>query len=71
MDGVRSVQRVGDRTEVHGDRRVIAHVGAALVRRGPVPDDLTVAMADLEDALVTLLDGASAPADRDLVGAGR
>ncbi len=71
LDGVRSVQRVGDRIEVHGDRRVIAHVGATLVRRGPVPDDLTVAMADLEDALVTLLDGASAPADGDLVGAGR
>jgi ABC-2 type transport system ATP-binding protein len=73
-DGVRSVERVGSRIEVHGDRRVIAHVGAALVRRGPVPDDLTVEMADLEDALVTLLDGASAPAGRtdvDLVGARR
>jgi ABC-2 type transport system ATP-binding protein len=77
--GVRSVRRTGDRVEVHGDRRVIAHVGAALVERGPVPDDLTVEMPDLEDALVTLLDGGaddgrSARSDRpaaDMVGAAR
>ena len=64
IDGVRTVQRVDGRVEVHGDRRVIAHVGAALVHRGTVPDDLTVAMPDLEDALVRLLDG-------DAVGAAR
>jgi ABC-2 type transport system ATP-binding protein len=74
LDGVRSVRRDGDRVEVQGDRRMIAHVGAALVRWGPVPDDLTVDMADLEDALVTLLDAAPAavrPVDGDLVGARR
>jgi hypothetical protein len=73
------VRRIGDRVEVHGDRRVIAHVGAALVARGPVPDDLSVEMPDLEDALVTLLDGdaghgGSGGTDRpaaDLVGAAR
>jgi hypothetical protein len=43
---------------------VIAHVGAALVRHGAVPDDLTVAMPDLEDALVSLLDGDTAGATR-------
>ena len=64
IDGVRAVQRVDGRVEVHGDRRVIAHVGAELVHRGVVPDDLTVAMPDLEDALVRLLDG-------DAVGAAR
>src|SRR5687768_3536967 len=71
LDGVHSVQRVGDRIEVHGDRQVIAHVGAALVRRGPVPDDLTVETPDLEDALVALLDSDSVPADLELIGAGR
>jgi ABC-2 type transport system ATP-binding protein len=71
VDGVGAVRRVEDRVEVHGDRRMIAPLGAALVRRGPVPDDLTVAMADLEDALVTLLDAAAAPAADDLVGARR
>jgi ABC-2 type transport system ATP-binding protein len=76
VDGVHTVARVGNRVEVLGDRRMIAHTGAALVRSGPVPDDLTVEMADLEDALVTLLDGppdatAFRPVDGDLVGAGR
>jgi ABC-2 type transport system ATP-binding protein len=79
IDGVRGVQRVENRVEVHGDRRMIAHVGAALVRRGPVPDDLFVAMPDLEDALLTLLDGLpdtdrpvdADPVDADMVGAGR
>ena len=79
VEGLRSVRRIGDRVEVHGDRRVIAHVGAALVARGPVPDDLSVEMPDLEDALVTLLDGdaghgGSGGTDRpaaDLIGAAR
>jgi ABC-2 type transport system ATP-binding protein len=75
IDGVRTVRQVGDRVEVRGDRRIIAPIGAALVRRGHLPDDVTVAMADLEDALVTLLEGADAPVpaarpvDGDLVGA--
>jgi ABC-2 type transport system ATP-binding protein len=60
LDGVQSVQRVGERVEVRGDRRVIAYVGADLVRRGCVPDDLTVEVPDLESALLRLLEGAAA-----------
>jgi len=58
--GVQSVRRVGERVEVRGDRRVIAYVGADLVRRGAVPDDLTVEVPDLESALLRLLEGAAA-----------
>jgi hypothetical protein len=57
---VQSVQRVGGRVEVRGDRRVIAYVGAELVRRDAVPDDLTVEVPDLESALLRLLEGAAA-----------
>jgi ABC-2 type transport system ATP-binding protein len=60
LDGVQSVQRVGERVEVRGDRRVIAYVGAELVRRDTVPDDLTVEVPDLESALLRLLEGAAA-----------
>ena len=58
--GVQSVRRVGERVEVRGDRRVIAYVGADLVRRGAVPDDHTVEVPDLESALLRLLEGAAA-----------
>ncbi len=61
LDGVRDLQRTGDRIVVHGDRRMIAHVGAALVDDGPVPADLSVEIPDLEDALLGLLDGTSGP----------
>jgi ABC-2 type transport system ATP-binding protein len=60
LDGVQSAQRVGERVEVRGDRRAIAYVGADLVRRGTVPDDLTVEVPDLESALLRLLEGAAA-----------
>jgi len=56
LTGVRSVARVDERIEVRGDRRIIAYVGADLVRRGAVPDDLTVEVPDLEAALLGLLD---------------
>jgi hypothetical protein len=54
---------------VHGDRQVIAQVGAELVRRGSVPADLDVDVPDLEAALLHLLaDPASNPTpDRELV----
>ena len=55
LDGVREVERDGERVTVHGNRRIIAHVGAELVRRGSVPDDLTVEVPDLETALLGLL----------------
>jgi hypothetical protein len=34
LDGVRDVAWLGTRVTVQGDRRIIAHVGAALVRWG-------------------------------------
>jgi ABC-2 type transport system ATP-binding protein len=56
VNGVSRVEQTGHRVTVHGDRRIIAHVGADLVRRGCVPDDLTVEVPDLEAALLELLD---------------
>ena len=72
-DGVRSVEQVGGQVTVHGDRRIIAHVGAILVRRGSVPDDLSVRVPNLEDALLELLEGepyadATVPVPADLTG---
>lgn len=58
LDGVHEVERAGARVTVRGARPVIAHVGAALVRWGPVPADLSVHVPSLEDALLGLLDGA-------------
>jgi ABC-2 type transport system ATP-binding protein len=56
LAGVQDVQRLGAQVEVHGDRRIIAYVGAALVRHGPVPMDLTAHVPSLEDALLRLLE---------------
>jgi ABC-2 type transport system ATP-binding protein len=56
LPGVTSVEVDAGRTVVRGDRRVIAHVGAALVRAGDVPHDLTVELPDLEAALLHLLE---------------
>jgi ABC-2 type transport system ATP-binding protein len=55
LEGVRQVSRVAAQAEVHGDRRMIAHVCAHLVGRNQVPDDLTVVMPDLEEAVLALL----------------
>ena len=55
LSGVREVGRAGARVTVHGDRRIIAHVGAALVLWGTVPDDLSVHAPNLDDALLSLL----------------
>jgi ABC-2 type transport system ATP-binding protein len=74
LDGVRDVEWDGRRVAVHGDRRIIAHVGAVLVRSGSVPTDLSVRVPDLEDALLGLLDGepaADAAAEDELVGGHR
>jgi ABC-2 type transport system ATP-binding protein len=60
IDGVKEVHRGTKRIQVSGDRRMIAHVCAALVQRGDVPEDLSVVMPDLEDALVALLNGDAA-----------
>jgi ABC-2 type transport system ATP-binding protein len=70
--GVRDVCAAAGRVTVHGDRQIIAYVGADLVRRGHVPDDLTVEIPDLESALLGLLDDDNVPARRpDLAGASR
>ncbi len=55
LPGVTGVEYQASRVTVHGDRRSIAYVGAALVRAGRVPDDLAVQVPDLEDALLSLL----------------
>ena len=60
---------------VHGERRVIAHVGAELVRLDQIPADLRVEVPDLESALIELLESDTAqprPVSRptaELIGA--
>jgi ABC-2 type transport system ATP-binding protein len=69
LDGVHEVERAGARVTVRGARPVIAHVGAALVRWGSVPADLSVHVPSLEDALLGLLSGADVTEDQgELVG---
>jgi ABC-2 type transport system ATP-binding protein len=55
LPGVREVRRTGATVELHGDRGMVAHACAELVRRDHVPADLAVLMPDLEAALVDLL----------------
>jgi ABC-2 type transport system ATP-binding protein len=68
LDGVRDVKRSAARITVEGSRATIAHVGAVLVRHGPVPDDLDVHVPSLDDAMLTLLNGGPA---RELAGGRR
>jgi ABC-2 type transport system ATP-binding protein len=56
LKGVHQLRRVGAAVTVSGDRRIVAHVGASLVRHGLVPDDLDVHVPSLEDAVLTLLE---------------
>ena len=70
LPGVHRVEVVDGRTVVVGDGSAIAHVGAALVAAGAVPDDITVEQPDLEAALLELLDAppaAAAVPSRELV----
>ncbi len=62
LTGVRDVLRCGPDLVVHGDRQVIARVGAELVRHDYLPDDLRVDIPDLEAALLSLLAEPAAPA---------
>ena len=55
LPGVTTATTDGARVTLVGERRCIAHVGAWLVRRGTVPDDLAVDVPDLEAALLALL----------------
>jgi ABC-2 type transport system ATP-binding protein len=75
-DGVRDVKRTGARVTVVGNRATIAHIGAVLVRHGPVPADLNVHVPSLDDAMLTLLNGgqggiAAPVTEEELVGGGR
>ncbi len=56
--GVRTVDTVGERVTIHGDRTAIAWVGAALTGSGWVPPDLWAHVPSLEDALLSLLEQA-------------
>ena len=76
LNGVRDVERAGARVTVRGDRRIIAHVGATLVLWGSVPDDLSVHVPNLDDALLSLLEPRAAeeapvPARSELIGGRR
>jgi ABC-2 type transport system ATP-binding protein len=76
LNGVRNVERAGARVTVRGDRRIIAHVGATLVLWGSVPDDLSVHVPNLDDALLSLLEPRAAeeapvPARSELIGGRR
>lgn len=75
LPGVHQVTQDHDQVVVHGDRSIIAHVGAWLVGHGPVPDDLRVDIPDLETALLALLDNPVAPQEaapaHELIGATR
>jgi hypothetical protein len=58
--GVRSVGLSGDRVELRGDRRMLAHLGAHLVatskaRGSAVPIDLHIHEPRLEDAVLELI----------------
>jgi hypothetical protein len=56
LPGVEDVGCVSRVVTVHGERQVIAQVGAELVRRDVLPPDLSVRVPDLEAALLRLLD---------------
>lgn len=64
LPGVTEVVRQGESVVVRGRRRVIAHTGAWLVDRGPIPSDLSVHQPDLESALLQLLETPETPETR-------
>jgi ABC-2 type transport system ATP-binding protein len=61
LPGVSGAARTGVRITVSGDRSAIAYVGADLVATGQIPDDLSVKIPTLEDALVELLERPDQP----------
>lgn len=56
VPGVAAVRREGAELVARGSSPMIAHVGAALVQRGHVPDTIRIAQPDLEDALLSLIE---------------
>jgi ABC-2 type transport system ATP-binding protein len=73
LEGVRQVRRSAALVTVEGSRATIAHVGAVLVRHGPVPADLDVHVPSLDDAMLSLLSGGPAETEAvtELVGGQR
>jgi ABC-2 type transport system ATP-binding protein len=65
LPGVVEVLQRAGQVRIRGDRAAIAHVGAALVRAGRVPPDLSVQIPSLEDALLGLLDRADSADSAD------
>lgn len=61
VPGVTSVTRYGTDVGVTGKSPVIAHIGAALVQRGCVPESIRVEQPNLESALLKIInpDGAA------------
>jgi ABC-2 type transport system ATP-binding protein len=71
LDGVYQVRQAGGRITIRGHRRIVAYVGAVLVRWEPVPADLSIYLPSLEDALIGLLEGDPVPVSKELVGGRR
>jgi ABC-2 type transport system ATP-binding protein len=71
MPGTTDVSYAAGTVTVHGDRQIIARVGADLVRRDRIPPDLAVEVPTLESALLGLLDEDSATRRPELTGASR
>ena len=69
LPGVRGVEQRSGKVVIVGTRRAIAHVGAALVKDGWIPPDLSVRVPSLEDALIGLLDRADRPGGNELAEA--
>jgi ABC-2 type transport system ATP-binding protein len=71
LDGVHEVRQAGSRITIRGHRRMVAYVCAVLARWEPVPEDLSICVPSLEDALLGLLEGDSVPVSKELVGGRR
>jgi len=65
LPGVMSVNRVGSRIAVTGTGNVVHAVTALLAQRRIIAEDLRVDQTSLEDAYLTLTNGAASPSDLD------
>jgi hypothetical protein len=65
QDGVHEVRQAGSRITIRGRRQMVAYVCAVLARWEPVPDDLSISVPSLEDALLGLLEGDSVPVSKE------
>ena len=55
LPGLSEFKRLDGMVELQGERELIAHAGAALVRCGTVPPDLHVTQPSLEDVLLPMI----------------